>query len=62
MEYSLLVLLNFFALPSARLDFKRGKINIRKKQRIPFHARIGNEPFKLTRTKKKVINTGAPGL
>ena len=41
MEYSLFVLWIFLALISARLDFKRGKINQRKN--APFHTRSGNE-------------------
>ena len=41
-EYSLFTLLIFFVAPSARLDFKREKLN--KRNNAPFHNRSGNEP------------------
>ena len=43
MEYSFVLLLNFFAPLSARLDFKHKKINKTNKN-APFHARCRNKP------------------
>ena len=42
-DYSLFVLLIFFALLSARFNFKRGKMN--KRNNTLFHAHRGNGPL-----------------